>query len=81
MTELDPDLIVGILQRREPGLLHEIFLCGLAALENQSIVEVRSVVGVELLDAGLDADGEPTPYGIELEDQISALGRLGNVDE
>ncbi len=53
-------------------LLSEISQRPLTADERD---ELRGALAEELTAAGLDTEYEPTPYGLELENLIDALGR------
>ena len=61
-------------ERHVPELLPLVDTVGQTPLNETDREALRGVVLTEFLAAGLDSDDEPTPYGLELEELIDALG-------
>jgi hypothetical protein len=76
MKDAERRLLEAIVERHRPDLRVRVEQLGVVAADDATIQELQLVVADELLDAGLDANGEHNAYGRQLEDLIDALSRL-----
>ncbi len=67
-------LLQRAVERHVPELLPLTESVGKEPLTETDREALRSAVLAEFLNSGLDGDDEPTPYGLELEGLIDALG-------
>lgn len=76
-SPLSPDMTALLrltVERHVPELLPLVNTIGKKSLHKTDREALRGVVLSEFLGAGLDSEDEPTPYGVELEALIDALG-------
>jgi hypothetical protein len=74
---MPPNLVALLrraVERHSPELISLVDAVRKAPLDQTDREALRSAVLSEFLSAGLDSDDEPTPYGLELEALIDALG-------
>ena len=70
----DPrDLLVSIISRKKPDLLLSVRLLEVLDLNNADRKELRDIGGLELLEEGLDENGNHNSYGLKLEGLIDLL--------
>jgi hypothetical protein len=67
-------LLQQTIEHHEPELLSLARSVGKLPLTEADREALRGAVLSELLSSGLDSEDEPTPYGLELERLIDALG-------
>jgi hypothetical protein len=67
-------LLLQIVAHHVPELLRLAESVGKKPLTETDREALRSAVLSEFLDSGRDSNDEPTPYGLELEKLIDALG-------
>ena len=68
-------LLRQIVKRNEPELLALVDTVGVNPLSEADREALRLTIMREFLSTGLDSDDEPTPWGLQLEQLIDALGR------
>jgi hypothetical protein len=70
-------LLLSVLKRHGPDLIPLIEILGVRPLTKDDREALRGAVASELTitSGGLDNAYEPTPFGLQLEDLIDALGR------
>lgn len=76
-SPLPPNLVALLrrtVERHAPELISLVDAVGEAPLDETDREALRSAVLSEFLSAGLESNDEPTPYGLELEALIDALG-------
>jgi len=75
LRPVDADYLLRVLPL-EPGLRARLeeFRLGRAPLFNADRSELRELVEDRLMAVGFDADDEPTPEGLRLEELIGLLG-------
>jgi hypothetical protein len=77
-SPLSPNMMMLLrltVERHVPELFPLVDTVGKTPLNETDREALRGVVLTEFLAAGLGSDDEPTPYGLELEELIDALGR------
>lgn len=67
-------LLRRTVERHSPELISLVDGVGVVPLNQTDREALRGAVLSEFLSAGLDSNDEPTPYGLELEALIDALG-------
>jgi hypothetical protein len=69
-------LLRNVLERHNPDLIPLIDILGVRPLIKNDREALRGAVASELTitSGGLDNDYEPTPFGLQLEELIDALG-------
>ncbi len=68
-------LLQNVLERHGPDLIPLIDILGAYPLTMDDREVLRGAVADELISNGLDSKDEPTPFGLQLEELIDALGR------
>lgn len=63
-----------MIERHVPELLPLVDTVGKTPLNETDREALRGAVLSEFLSSGVDSNDEPTPYGLELEALIDALG-------
>jgi hypothetical protein len=74
LTQDEQELLRHAVTAHNRRLLHVLSEIGQRPLTTDEREELRGALADELTAAGLDAEDEPTPYGLELENVIDALG-------
>jgi hypothetical protein len=74
LRPVDADYLLRVLTL-EPGLRARLqeFRLGRAPLLNADRAELRDLIGERLAAVGFDADDQPTPEGLRLEELIDLL--------
>ncbi len=67
-------LLRRTVERHAPELASLVDTVGEVPLDTTNREALRNAVLSEFLSAGLDSRDEPTPYGLQLEGLIDALG-------
>jgi hypothetical protein len=74
LTQDEQELLRHAVTAHKPRLLGVLSEIGQRPLTPDEREELRGALAEELTAVGLDAEDEPTPYGLELEKLIDALG-------
>lgn len=67
------DLLLDVIQRREPRLLGLPFFSQERGLTDEEREDLREVLADELCEVGLKANDEPNKYGLLIDDLIGKL--------
>lgn len=70
------DLLLKCLQKHSSDLIPLVQSPSINYYPDHFYNQLRQIVGNELIINGLNEDGEPNEYGIQLEYLIDELGRL-----
>ena len=76
LTTEEKELLFECLTKHRSELIKELDKLYLGELGTETINEMRSAITDEFVQNGLRQDGEPTKYGLKLDDLIGRLADL-----
>ena len=73
LTAAEAALLRDIIERRRPSLANVVASLGQVPLSEDQREELRLALADELTERGLQLDGEPSSYGLSVDDLIGRL--------